>query len=291
MKKIKIIQLFALAAFCSSLLFVGCSGGSEGLWGDPENALLMSYRLQDVGSLNYVSDNSMKMDMQIMGQNVETESTEKHNFTTQAKDVVGENMILGIVFNSSEGSVKSVQGEQKSDFSGIIGKGFDLTVSKHGVEKGITNEEDIKSALDANSYEGLARNFSNLLPTLSQNPLKIGDNWISYDTVVIDVPGSKLTLLFTSDNKYEGLENILGYDCAKVISTVKGTMSGDVSQQGMDFKVEGTIDAIDTWYFAYKEGILVKFNSDGTTDANISGMMGMTIPMKMKNINSLELAK
>jgi len=291
MKKIKNIQAIVLVAiFTSILFFAGCSGG-DNLWGDTENALIMSYRLQDIGSLTYVSDNSMKMDMQIMGQNVETESIEKHNFTTKVKEVNGDDMVLGIIFNSSEGNVKSMQGEQKSDFSGIIGKGFDLTVSKYGEEKGITNDDDVKSALDANSYENIARNFSNLFPTLSENPVKIGDSWLSYDTVSIDVPGSKITLLFTSDNKYEGLESVMGYDCAKIVSTVKGTMSGDVSQQGMDFKVEGTIDAIDTWFFAYKEGILVKFNSDGITDANISGMMGMTIPMKMTNVNSLEIVK
>ncbi|MBN2571676.1 MAG: hypothetical protein JXA68_06075 [Ignavibacteriales bacterium] len=291
MKKIKNINLVVFATSFTLLLFVaGCSGG-DNLWGDPENALIMSYRLQDNGSLNYASDNSMKMDMQIMGQNVETESIDKHNFTTGVKDVKGDDIVLGIVFNSSEGSVKSMQGEQKSDFSGIIGKGFDLTVTKYGEEKGITNEDDFKSALDANSYENITRNFSNLFPTLSQNPVKIGDSWLSYDTVNVDVPGSKITLMFTSDNKYEGLESVMGYDCAKIVSTVKGTMGGDVTQQGMDFKLEGTIDAIDTWYFAYQEGILVKYNSDGTTDANVSGMMGMTIPMKMKNTNSLELVK
>jgi hypothetical protein len=72
-------------------------------------------------------------------------------------------------------------------------------------------------------------------------------------------------------------------ECAKVTAAVKGTLSGTGQQGGADLSFTGDIEASDTWYFAYKEGILVKTTSDGSTKSTItvSGPQNMTIPMTM----------
>ncbi len=77
--------------------------------------------------------------------------------------------------------------------------------------------------------------------------------------------------------------NYFGMECAKISAVVTGKMTGKGKQGGMDLTFNGDIEGIDLWYFAYKEGIFVKIESNAKTDATIvgSGPQDMTIPMKM----------
>ncbi len=84
-----------------------------------------------------------------------------------------------------------------------------------------------------------------------------------------------------------------GLECIKVTAAVKGTLSGTGQQGGADLSFKGDIEASDTWYFAYKEGILVKTTSDGSTKSTITvgGPQNMTIPMTMATKLATTLVK
>jgi hypothetical protein len=92
-----------------------------------------------------------------------------------------------------------------------------------------------------------------------------------------------LQLLFENLNTLQGLEVMNGLECVKVTAAVKGTLSGTGKQGGADLSFKGDVEGSDTWYFAYKEGILVKTTSEGSTKSSIevSGPQTMTIPMTL----------
>lgn len=86
---------------------------------------------------------------------------------------------------------------------------------------------------------------------------------------------------FNTVNTPEGFETVDGFECMRIKGPVTGKMTGNLEQQGMSLLFDAKIDGTQTWYFAAKEGILVKTE----TKASIAGVItagdpaNITIPM------------
>ncbi len=132
-----------------------------------------------------------------------------------------------------------------------------------------------------------------MFPDLAGKPVKIGDTWPSTDAITEKTSIGEVLLNFESVNTLEGFETVDGLECIKVTAKVTGTLDGKGEQMGVEMTFKGNIEGIETWYFAYKEGIFVKGTITAHSEATIttSGAQAMTIPVKQETRMETKLVK
>lgn len=273
--------LSVLIAF-SILAAVGCAA-KKSLWGDVKTGLILQYRLPEKEALKYRIANQINQNLEMMGQSVNTEIKMGYVFSLNAQAPKNNAQQLGVTIDSMKVAIKAPQGEFSPDVSSVVGKSFDMTLSALGKELELSGAEAIKYTMGPGAERSIVSDFKALFPDMANRPVKIGDSWTTRDTLDIKDNNSHLQMLFENFNTLQALEVMNGLECVKVTAAVKGTLSGTGKQGGADLNFNGDIAASDTWYFAYKEGILVKTTSEGSTKSTItvSGPQSMTIPMTM----------
>ena len=283
--------LSVLVAF-SILAAIGCAA-KKSLWGDVKTGLILQYRLPEKETLKYRIANQINQNLEMMGQSVATQINMGYVFSCKAKASKNDAQQLGITIDSMKVAVKTPQGDFSPDVTSVVGKSFEMTLSALGKDLELSGAEAIKYTMGPGSERSIVSDFKAFFPDMAGKPVKIRDTWTTRDTLDIKDSNSHLQMLFENLNTLQGLEVMNGLECVKVTAAVKGTMSGTGKQGGADLSFTGDIGAMDTWYFAYKEGILVKTTSDGSTKSTItvSGPQNMTIPMTMTTKMATTLIK
>ncbi len=285
----------ALSVFCAILAFFLLSGcaARKALWGDPETGLILEYRLDKGKALDYQVENKMVQSLEVMGNAMQTEINSGHKFTLQSRGKENEDLLFNVKINDMSMSVKSMMGDMSPDVSSVIGKSFTMLLSPLGRESGLAGADSITYDFEPGGKRGISSEFQNLFPNLAGRPLKIGDTWTYPDTINMDQGKLKIAFILQNVNTLAGLETVSGMECVKVNATVTGTVQGEGEQMGQNMVWDGEMEAKDTWYFAYREGVLVQTASEGFMEATIaiSGAQNMTIPMTMEMDISLKLIK
>lgn len=285
-------KLLSILVAFSILTAIGCAA-KKSLWGDVKTGLILQYRLPEKEALKYRIANQVNQNLEMMGQSVNTEIKMGYVFSLKAQVPQNGTQRLEVTIDSMQAAVKAPQGEFSPDVTSVVGKSFDMTLSALGKELELSGAEAIKYTMGPGAERSIVSDFKTLFPDLAGKPVKIGDSWTTRDTLDIKDNNSHLQLLFENLNTLQGLEVMNGLECVKVTAVVKGTLGGTGKQGGADLSFNGDITAADTWYFAYKEGILVKTMSEGSTKSTItvSGPQNMTIPMTMATKLATTLVK
>jgi hypothetical protein len=160
--------------------------------------------------------------------------------------------------------LESPNGKLTPDLDDVIGKSFNLTITKLGEELEYSGAEEISFELGTGEKKSISSDIQAFFPDLPGYPVKPGDSWQSVDKVVEKGNTMEMTLVFNNTNTFVGLESYGGYDCMKVGVVFTGTMSGDGNQDGYDLVSKGEMTGTSTWYYAYKEGIFVGISLEGT---------------------------
>ena len=272
--------LFTAVALTAILLMIGCAA-KKPFWGNPKSGLILEYRISDGLAMTYQNTTNMLQNVEMVGQsNTNMDLT----FSAKSKGIKDNKQMLGITIDDLSIKVESQQGNLNPDMSSVIGKNFDMNLSFLGKELNFDGAKKIKFSMGPQGDRDLYSQFQNIFPDMAGKPLKIGDTWTTHDTIDIDEGGVILQMLFDNLNTLTGFETVDGFDCAKVTAKIKGTLSGQGSQGGADFDMEGDIEADDVWYFAYKKGFIVKHNSDSFTEGtvNLTSPQEMSLPMTME---------
>jgi hypothetical protein len=167
-----------------------------------------------------------------------------------------------------------------ADLEDVIGKSFNFTLSKLGIELEFSGAKDITYNYGMGESKSISSDIQAFFPDLPDHPVKPGDSWESTDNIVEETQDSKMTMQFNNINTFEKLEEMNGYDCMKVNVVFTGTMNGKGMEEGMDLVTTGEIGGTATWYYAYKEGIFVSNLVEGTgkTITSVKGPQDMEIP-------------
>jgi len=273
--------LISVVSITTILLLIGCAG-KKPFWGDPKSGLILEYRMSEGKALKYQNTMDVVQTMDMMGQEVQSTTSMDLTFSAKSKGIKNNLHMLGVTIDDLSLKVESPQGNFDPDMSSIVGKSFDMDLSFLGKELNFDGAKKLKYNLGPEGDRDLFSNFQTLFPNLAGKPLKIGDTFTTYDTLNVDEGGVSLQMLFENSNTLAGLETIEGHECVKVTAKVKGTMKGSGNQGGADLEFEGNIEADETWYFAYKKGLIVKQNSDSLVESTILVIaQDMTIPMTM----------
>jgi hypothetical protein len=136
---------------------------------------------------------------------------------------------------------------------------------------------EMKYILAGDFEQSIEVDFRNLLPMLPDVPLKVGDSWESSGQLPGESYNDETTTRLEFTNTLEGLETVDGLECAKIAVEMTGYLD-TVGQPAPGLAVsDGEVIGEATWYFAYKEGHLVRMVTEVQSRA-IQDLGGSAVP-------------
>jgi len=276
------LAVFTVIVVAASLL-TGCAAkkAPEAFWGDPETGLILAYRMPEKGSLKYEITSTFLQSMDMGGQSIETESTSMTTMSAASRGMKGDDLLLTMTIDDASISVDAPGAALDPDMSGVIGQSFEMALSILGEEKDLPDPDSIQYDLGPGGKRSAISSVQMLFPDLPGRPIKVGDSWTTVDGFTEEGAGGDMTISFESVNTLVGFETVSGMECAKIEAEYTGRMKGSGIEGPAQWESEGELEGVSTWYFAYKEGILVKDTTEGTGAANVVAQTPqgeMTIP-------------
>jgi hypothetical protein len=272
-----------IATIVAASLLAGCAATTRPHpgWGDPETGLILTYRMPGKGPLRYRMTSTFLQSMDMGGQSMETESNSMTTMSFASRGMREDDLLLKVTIDEASVSVVAPVGVMEGDMSEAIGKSFDMTLSPLGEEKDLPDPNSIQYNLGDAGKRSAISSVQMMFPDLPGRPVKVGDSWTTVDGFTEGGGGGEMTISFESVNTLVGFETIDLMDCAVIEADYTGTMKGSGVEGPAKWESEGELEGASKWYFAYKQGILIKDTSEltGTTTVVADTPGGkMTIP-------------
>jgi len=290
----RIRNAMTMAIFFLPVVFflAGCAA-KKPLAESPETGLTLSYKLPPETGLFYRSESDINQTMEIQGQSIGADIEQILAFDMKPVSVSEGKLTLDITLDTLGMFVRSPMMNISADVSETLGKRFNMDLSDKGEELDLSGAEPIKYSIAQAGSRSIALHFQQFFPDLPDQRIKIGDTWSETDTINETSENEEVVMILKSDNTFEGMETVSGYECVKIVSQISGSRDGTQSAQGITLTSEGDVEGVMTWYFAYKEGFYVKSTMDSTTPSTVStsGAQTFTFPMNLKINSVVELSK
>jgi len=250
----------------------------------------LAYNFAAGKSISYYSATTITQAMDVNGQTMNVLINQNLAFKAKMVSKVNEDFKLEISVDSLVSKVDSPNGSTGGKIKEVEGKTFNMSLSPLGKELDTKEAEKIEFSVEGTPGGNLSQYFANVFPDLPEKPVSVGDVWVKNDTVSSKSATSNTTQIIQSSNKFEGVEKINGVDCAKITSTITGTMQTTTQNQGMDILFKGPLTGTVTLYFAVKEGNFVRreISTKMTGTIDISGAQSMTFPVVMETNSKIE---
>jgi hypothetical protein len=273
------------------VILILAAAAISGAAGQAGKSAVLEYKMPAGRVLTYQSKSEETQVMEVMGQSMDTQSTNTSSVTFTAKGLKDKNFLMAVTIDEIAANVaSSAQGDMSPDMSSVKGKSFDMVLSPLGSEVDVSGAEAITFTVGAETGN-LSSRFKTFFYDLPEKPVKIGDTWPSSSSTEEKTGAMNIRIDLQYVNTVEGFETVDGMECARIASQVTGAISGTGNQQGMDLTISGTSKGKDVWYFAVKEGIYVKAVSDSTSQVSIDvSAAGMTIPSTVTAKSEVKLA-
>lgn len=262
---------------------------------DLKTGFTLKYDIRNNKSLNYRKSEDMTLFMLVPEQafKILIKSNADYVIKGSGTDEQG-NLITRVTINDWVFSMDNPLNHIYPDTSNVEGRSFNVTYSPEGKEIENVEIDDLPEvSMDMTNSPPLIprRFFSDLLPELPDDNVKIGDTWTLEDVKRWSADQIKFNTKAETINTLEGFETVQGMECVRIKSRVKGTLYGTGKLEGQGFKATSDdSDTTITWYFAYKEGIFVKsiMESIGTMEATHGPL---EVPLMMKAKTTVELVQ
>lgn len=274
-------------------IVIGCAA-KKAFWGDEITGFVLNYRLIPNQDWKYQSAASQTMNMEQMGQSIETETNSLTGYTVKGKGVDKQkNLQATIIVDSMSIISKGMGRETKPDLSPFIKKSFGLIFTPKGKEIDLPGADSITVdfGMMAGGKQSIRTYFRTILPDLPTKPIKIGETWTELDTTKMKQGGMNINITTESTHTLEAMETTSGFECLKISTKSKGALIGEGQQMGANLNFEGDLEGKATWYFAYKNGLFVKSHAENFMEGTIavSGAANMTIPMTQTTKSEVNL--
>jgi len=256
-----------------------------------KDGLKLEYNFPEGKSLSYSNVTNIAQTMDYNGQSMQANVLAVLACTVTGKGKENGNLKLEVKIDTMKQQVESPQGSAGGLLNDAMGKSFNMTLSVSGKEIDLSDAEKIPVTTES-VQTNAAQSFLDYFPDLPLNALKPGDTWVSNDTVKTKSGTLSMTSIIRADNKYEGIENIDGFDCAKITSTFTGTREQTAQTMGMDVATSGSLTGTSELFFAVKEGYYIKISSRAkmTGTIEIGGAQNISMPLvaDMITVNRLK---
>lgn len=275
-------------------LVLAAYAAQQGNAGSSQDATVtLTYQFPEGKTLAYRTTNTSTQNIDVMGQAMTTQSLSTLEFSAKAKGSKEGQYTLGVTVDGFKASVQTPQGDMSPDTSAIPGKSFDMILSSLGKEIDVKGASALQYGSASGEQRDLSTGFQTFFPDLPDHPVKIGDTWPSEETVVQKTGGGEIRLVLKHVNTLDGFETVDGVECARIKATTQGTLAGSMEQGGMGLSLDGKIVGTGTWYFATKEGVLVKSDTKASVEVSVSAgdPMNATFPLTEEETSETRLLK
>ena len=286
-------------AFCAvpvaAFVLTGCAAKTGApVWGDLDTGLILEYRMSSGDVMSYRFTSDFVQTMEIQGQSIPIESAEMLSFSVETTGVKDNEHALSITIDDFTMTASSPKGEVEADVDNVVGGSFDMTLSTLGIEGGLPDPDVLEYTIGPEGPRSVITGFGAMFPDLPDGPIMVGDTWPATVEITEQSEAGNTIITIDAVNTLEGFETIDGFECAKIAAVLTGTIEGDGMQQGAAWTMLSDMEGAGTWYFAYKEGVLVRDVTEGTADGSIvvhapSG--DVTIPVSREYSMGTELMK
>ncbi len=259
------------------------SGPSVNQNGDP---VKLSYHYPTDKPVKYVYITKVIQNMEVNGNPVHVNVATYLECSVRSSDYSGTNVRLEISLDSMAHTLETPQGETGGVITEAKDKVFKILISPSG--KAIDLSEAAKILLNppGRRETDVSETFLNYFPLLPPMEVSKGDSWIINDTIDTKNENMSRWMPVESKCKFEGIEKLNDFDCAKIFSRFSGTMKTVTQSQGMDVNTTGRLSGTKTLYFAIKEGFFVREIISSTMRGTVEiPDQNMSIPVVM-DINS-----
>lgn len=258
-----------------------------------KGAVKLAYNFTAGKSISYASSTSINQAMDVNGQTMNTLVNNNLGFKVKMTGKAGGKLKLEITMDSLSMKIESPNGSTGSKVKDVEGRSFNILLSPDGKEVDLSEAAKIEYSVEGSGSANLSSTFVRVFPHLPENPVKPGDNWTNNDTISNKSSTTKTFQIVQSYSTFEGIEKINGVECAKIGSTITGTMEITTQNMGMDIFYGGPFQGTVTLYFAVKEGYFISQEtiSKMTGNIQISGPQNMTFPMVMDTRTKIEVKK
>ena len=271
------------------LSLVACTTTSEP-WGDTETGLVLTYRMGDGNPYSYSNSYTFDQVISVEGREISIQIAVTTGFSVIPRGLSAANQELGVKLDKVEVFITTPQGRMAPDTTPVIGKSFDMVLSPRGEEVELKGTEDLVYEVAPGKSRNVSAFFQNIFPDLPEGAIRVGDSWTSSDIVEDKSKDGEVIMTFNNNHTLDGYETIDGYECARIKNTFTGKLSGKAKEGPMDLDINGIIEGSETWYFAYREGVLVKSTATGTSKGTIKGTGPQEITIPDNRVFKFEMA-
>lgn len=279
-------DLIAVSVLVGIIVLITACGSSEKL--DLNKEYKLEYRSYEYKDLKYKAVYNLKTFMEMQGQPMNAERVFDFIYSFSVKEAEIENShLLSITLENIDAKMITALGQQKFDTRHINGKSFDMMISANGRELSYPHPDQLLR-LDMGAMAGGELNLEFILkynfPELPDFPVK-GDATWQETFQRTQIEGSLQPLVnINAVHQYVDVEKVDGYDCLKVKSSYKAEIEGSEEQMGMNWTYIGKHEGSSTWYFAVKEGFVVKVSTKEKSKGIIksTGDNPMEVPIQQE---------
>lgn len=282
-QKIKLIGILTLSVAIISLS--GCAT-KKAAWGSLEKGMIMQYSFEPDRQLEYQNDLTFEQEMEVMEQKFTITAETYQMYQMMPLASKSTDLEYVVTLTEMDSKIVTPRGEMNAGVDDIIGESFNLTMNPLGKELEYSGAKDLIYDYGNEEQKSLAADIQAFFPDLPDHPVKEGDSWESKDYITESSGSGTLIMDIVNHNTFEKIEVYNNYECMKINVEFSGTIEGDGKQADMELATTGTIMGTGTWYYAFKEGIFVgqQLDGSGETITEITGAQEMTLPATRKYV-------
>lgn len=255
-------------------------------------SVILTYHFPADKPVKYLNVSKIVQNMDINGESMLVNVSTAVGCSIKSAGNQDKNLKLEITIDSMYQSVESPQGNSGGIISGVQGKVFSMVISPGGQEIDLSEAKKIVINIEGSGLSDVSQTFTDFFPDLPAGSVAPGYTWSSTDTVASKTASMSMTTIVKSDNRFEGIENINGIDCAKISSVLAGTNDIKTQSQGMDLKTTGTFTGISNMFFGVNEGYFIKQSvtsrMTGKIEINTPDSMTFPLVMDMTSVNEVK---
>ncbi|HEX2969720.1 MAG TPA: hypothetical protein VHO46_11525 [Bacteroidales bacterium] len=248
----------------------------------------MNYHYPDGKPVSYIKNQTIRQSLDIQGQAMDVYVT--NLIGCNIKSAGGTN--LTITVDTLAEVIDSPQGMMGGAVSEVNGKSFNLALKPNGKVEDLSGAKNMTFTIPGQGPANLSASFADFFPVLPEGKVDPGFTWNSVDTLDNSSGASSQVTYMTSENKFEGFEQIDGVNCAKITSNTTGTSKMKNEVQGMVMQTSGNFTGTETTWFSPESGYFIKH----TATTKMTGNMempneGYSFPVVMDINETTEVKK
>ncbi len=249
----------------------------------PHKTPIMRYNFPKNELRTYSISSALSEDLKVQGKKVENDIS---------KTIYVSYRSLGTEedINQLEGKLQFIDirykntyiGEQLADTKELQKKTFQITMDPFGNEGDLLGREVLSYSINRIGEQTLEFDFEDFFPELPGYPLEIGQSWTQNDTVFLSEYGENSMLVEHKENRLSGYALVHHRECAVIKTFFTTTLKISNWSESVEWITDVEYKGDDTWFFDFKEGILVKLieRAKGGGKSIAQDIIGQVIPIK-----------